>query len=140
MIKVVVDTNIIVSALLRSQSDPALIINLILGEHIILCLSKDIFAEYEEVLARPKFKQLDKKNVKKILRQLKKISLWVSPKKLVNIIKKDPDDNKFLECTLETGADFLITGNLKHFSFKKFRKTKIVTPLEFINFISKIFF
>jgi hypothetical protein len=62
-----------------------------------------------------------------------KEGLWVNPKNIVDIIKDDPKDNRFLECAQEAIADFLITGNKKHFSnLNKFKDTLIVSPHEFI--------
>ena len=50
----------------------------------------------------------------------------------------DPDDNKFLECALEANADFLITGNKKHFPLKSFHRTRIVSPRDFIDTALKV--
>ncbi|MBI5607038.1 MAG: PIN domain-containing protein [Deltaproteobacteria bacterium] len=50
----------------------------------------------------------------------------------------DPDDNAFLECALESKADFLITGNIHHFPEKKFRNTSIVPPAEFVSHAAKL--
>jgi putative PIN family toxin of toxin-antitoxin system len=138
MLKVVIDTNIIVSALLKTQSNPALIISIILRRNYKLCLSEEIFSEFEEVLARDKFKHLDRLKVKELLSTLKKNSLWVVPKISVNDVAKDPADNAFLECALETGADFLITGNIHHFPVKQFHQTRIVSPGEFLDLITKL--
>ena len=52
MLRVVVDTNVIVSALLKAESDPALIVSLIFNQEIEVCLSDEIYREYREVLAR----------------------------------------------------------------------------------------
>lgn len=131
MLKVVIDTNIIVSALLKTQSNPALIISIILQRNYKLCLSEEIFSEFEEVLARDKFKHLDRLKVKELLSTLKKNSLWVVPKISVNDVAKDPADNAFLECAFETGADFLITGNIHHFPVKQFHQTRIVFQVNF---------
>ncbi len=138
MIKVVVDTNVVISALLKANSIPALIVSLILQKQLRLCLSDDIFTEYRDVLDRYKFKDLDQSSVMELLNQLKKQALWVMPQVPVDVIKRDPSDNKFLECALESKADYLVTGNTEHFPFEKFHKTRIVTPRELINFITKI--
>ena len=135
MFKVVLDTNIIVSALLKENSIPAFILLLTLQDKIRLYLTNEIFSEYQGVLKRKKFKSLSSAKVDRLLSQIKKQALWVKPRILVNAIQKDPADNKFLECAAEADADFLITGNTRHFSFKQFNKTKIVTPREFINLI-----
>lgn len=140
MLKVVLDTNVIVSALLKSYSIPALIVSLVLQKNIKLCLSQDIFGEYQEVLARDKFKKLEKEKVGKLLDNLKTQALLVKPAMPVNLIKKDPADNKFLECAQSSKADYLITGNTKHFPMGSFRETKILTPAEFSAiFISYLF-
>ena len=132
MIRVVVDTNVIVSALLKAGSDPALIVSLILGEEITLCLSEEIWKEYGGVLARNKFARLDRASVAEFLDRLKASALWVEPRIKVNRIKEDPADNAFLECALAAEAHFFITGNRKHFSFPKFRKCRIVSPREML--------
>lgn len=133
MLKVVVDTNVVISALLAPYGNPALIISLILQKELALCLSSEIFAEYQEVLSRNKFKKLNKAAVKRLLKDLKKHSIQVLPKVSVRLIQNDPADNKFLECALASNADFIITGNIKHFSFKKFHRASIATPSEFLS-------
>ena len=138
--KIVVDTNVIVSALLRSGSNPALVVSLIARKEIKLCLSEDIFSEYQKVLARPKFKRIDQKRVKKLLLQMKIEALWVEPQMSVDAIKDDPADNKFLECALQSGAEFIITGNTRHFPFSKFKGSLILTPREFLEYIAKSIF
>lgn len=138
MLKVVLDTNIIVSAFHTKDGSPALILSLVLDGQLKPCLSDDIFTEYREVLSRDRFKYLDQVAVRKVLSELKKKALMVCPKTTLDLTKDDPEDNKFLESALEAKADFIITGNAKHFPFKKFRKTHIVTPSEFVQAIAKL--
>ena len=140
MFKLVVDTNIVVSALLKPDSLPDLIINMILNKKFTLCLSEDIFNEYQEVLGRGKFKSLNQAKTRSLLLKIKKNAKLVKPSVSVDIIKSDPEDNKFLECALEAQADYFITGDIKNFSFKKFRNIPIVTPREFLNIIVKMSF
>jgi len=139
MIKVVIDTNVLVSALLKPDSVPELVISLVLENQLILCLTEPIVAEYEEVLDRPKFKKLDRHKVKSLISRLKDQARWVEPKTRLHVTKHDPEDNKFLECALAVGADFLITGNTKHFPPKRFKKTLIMSPAEFLSVIAKAF-
>ena len=126
MLKVVLDTNVLVSALLKPDSMPELILSLILSGEILLCLSEPISAEYEEVIKRDKFKKLDQRKVKELLSRLKSQAQWVEPKVHLQVTLADPGDNKFLECADKAGADFLITGNLRHFPAGKFKKTAIL--------------
>lgn len=141
MIKIVLDTNVFVSALLTPNGKPELIIRLVFAGQAELYLTEAIFEEYAEVLARKKFKdKIAPARLKEAKAQLRKISKWIEPQKAVHVLTDDPDDNIFLECALECKADFLITGNTKHFPFSSFHETKIVSPDEFIQAISKKIF
>ncbi len=137
MLKIVVDTNVIVSAFLKPYSNPALILALIAQQEVNLCLSKNILTEYQEVFTYQKFKHLNQDKVKIFLSQIERDALWIEPQLTVNILKDDPEDNKFLECALAAKADFLITGNTKHFPLHSFYHTRIVTPAKFLRYYSK---
>jgi putative PIN family toxin of toxin-antitoxin system len=132
MLRVVLDTNIIISSFHRKEGNPALVVALLLDNKFKLCLSEEIFAEYRDVLGRDRFKYLDQAAIKRILARLKKNALWVCPKTTIEAIKDDPEDNKFRASALESQADFLVTGNTKHFPFRKFHMTRIATPGEFV--------
>ncbi|SPJ14515.1 conserved hypothetical protein [Syntrophobacter sp. SbD2] len=138
MLKAVIDTNVLVSALLKPDSLPELILSLILEGEIVLCLSQPIAMEYEEVLAREKFKKLGRQKVKALLSRLKSQARWVEPTIRLQAAKGDPEDDKFLECAVEAEADFFITGNIKHFPPGKFKGTSILRPAEFLSVIAKM--
>jgi len=125
------DTNVLVAALWKENSLPAFILARIRKGKIRLCFSKEIFEEYEEVLQREKFHQI-KREVAPLLTSFRKGSLLVKPKGKITEAN-DPDDNNFLECALEAKADFLITGNIKHFPYKRLHRTRIVSPRDFID-------
>lgn len=135
MLKVVLDTNVLVSALLKENSLPAFILALIRKKKLLLCLTEEIFKEYVDVLRREKFYQIEKES-KPLLSALKKESLMVKPGSKIAVITDDPEDNKFLECAVEAKAVFLITGNTKHFP-KSFHRTKIVNPRQFVEITLK---
>jgi putative PIN family toxin of toxin-antitoxin system len=138
MLKVVVDTNVLVSAILKPDSVPELVLSLVLSGEIVLCLSEPIATEYEEVLKRPKFKKLDQGKVKELLSRLRSEAHWVDPKIRLLVTRADPEDNKFLECAVEAEADFLITGNTKHFPPGKFQETVIVNPAQFLPVVARL--
>lgn len=144
MLRVILDTNIVISALHKPDSDADIILNLALdqeAELLQLCLSEAIFEEYQQVLSRNKFMYLDRTKTQVMLAAIRQVGLCVLPKVNVDLIKADPEDNKFLECAMAARADFFITGNTRHFPFKKFQITRIVTPREFIEFeIVRLFF
>ena len=140
MLKIVIDTNVLVSGLIKPDSTSELVILMVLNNQVMMFITDDIFKEYEQVLSRGKFgKYLNAKNINSFLSQVKRCAKVVSPKVQVDLVKDDPADNKFLECTLAAEADFFITGNIKHFPFKKFHKTRIVTPSEFLNIMIDVF-
>ena len=129
MIRVVLDTNIIVSACLTPGGAPATIVELALLGEFALCISPDVFSEYREVLARPKFaRQRDRIDV--LLRGIGEIAVTVTPK---NAISASPDenDNRFLECADGAKADFLVTGNPRHFPMSM-GSVRIITAREFL--------
>lgn len=129
MLKAVYDTNVIVSAHLKAESWPAIISSLALQDKVKLFVYEEILKEYQEVLLREKFR-LDPEKIKKSMTLLKRHSVFVKSKTSL-AATLDPDDDKFLERALEAGANFLITGNKKHFPKSELKGIKIVSPIEF---------
>jgi uncharacterized protein len=125
----VYDTNVIVSAVLKPGSIPASLVALAMKGSVRLFLSPEILEEYREVLNRPKF-CFDPDTVAIFLRELEHAAVMVSPAKRVTHAL-DEADNRFLECAEEARANYLVTGNRKHFPFPEFAGAKIVSPAEF---------
>lgn len=133
MHKVVLDTNVIISACISSVNAPGLIIDkLFFEDKITLCLSQDVLDEYLEVLKRPKFQKISSfsKNAQKFVHYLHKSAEWYNPQVKYQDAH-DVDDNIFLELAVEASADFLITGNLKDFPTPDFKNIRIVSPSEY---------
>lgn len=124
----VIDTNVLVSALLKFQSIPGQIIKEVLVGDLIPLLCDEILDEYREVLARPKFK-FDKNDVEILINGIINRGIFVDAKSVVEFIP-DPDDAVFYEVVMEgrkkNSNSYLVTGNIKHFPVKPF----IVTPKE----------
>jgi putative PIN family toxin of toxin-antitoxin system len=133
-LRVVYDTNVVVSALLKENSNPALLIRLALNGNILSCLSQLVLDEYEEVLKRPKF-SFNPATVDEFLRDLRNRALIVAPSRRVHVAL-DEADNRFLECAHAARATYLVTGNRKHFPFTAFGKTQIVSPAELIGILA----
>jgi uncharacterized protein len=132
MIKVVIDTNVVVSGNLVGEGPSAAILDLAANQKIRMFTSPAILAEYEEVLHRPRLK-LDPSRIAASLTVIREISTEVAPTHSLKISKHE-SDNRFYECAEAARADYLITGNTQHFS-KDHRGTKVVTPREFIDLI-----
>ena len=128
--KVVVDTNVIVSGFLGGIRAPAEVLTLILSREIVIVYDERIFLEYREVLSRTKFK-FRKSSIAAFLDVIQKTgSLSQAYSQPFDL--PDSDDNMFLETAAATHVDCVITGNLKHFPFEKRQGVKVVSPAEFI--------
>jgi putative PIN family toxin of toxin-antitoxin system len=129
-VKIVLDTNVIVSGLLKSKGNPAVVLSLALSGAIQICHDRRILAEYSEVLARPRFK-FDSKRVGEVLAKLSGDGIPVTPSQLV-LDLPDSDDEAFLAVALGASADFLVTGNVADYPPDKRRGICIATPAEFV--------
>jgi len=130
MIRVVLDTNVIVSALLQPLGPPAAVFLLVAGGMIQMCVSGDVYAEYEEVIRRPHLARTEEV-ITATLQTIREKGLWVKPTETIEACS-DPDDDIFLECADAARADYLVTGNLKHFPLS-WASTQIVTPRRFLD-------
>jgi predicted nucleic acid-binding protein len=93
-------------------------------------VSGDVYAEYDEVIRRPRFRR-SSDEIEAALRAVRERGFWVKPTGKV-LACSDPDDDVFLECAQAAGADYLFTGNVKHFP-SAWAGTKIVTPRQFLD-------
>ena len=132
MIRVVIDTNIVVSALLQPEGLPAAVLLMALSGQLQLYFSDAIFEEYAEVIRRPRLK-LPLDVIQDALRSIRKLGHWVKPDARVEECI-DPDDNVFLECAQVAEADYLVTGNKRHFP-DRWKKTRVVSARELIEFV-----
>jgi uncharacterized protein len=132
MQRLVIDTNVFVSALIQRGYPYLITRELFSNNDIQLCVSDEILEEYYDVLNREKFQKflgfIGKAQL--LLANIKRKAIKHYPDVKINLIK-DLDDNKFLELSETCKANFLITGNTNDFTFKEYKTTKIVTPKEF---------
>lgn len=138
MYKIVLDTNIFISAVLKKQSNPGRIIDLVKEEKLTLVLSSDILSEIEAVLSYPKIKKihgLTPKGIESHLKWLESISETVIPAERFDIIQEDPSDNIYLECAVSGQADFIISGDHHLTDLKAFQKIRILNPADFLRII-----
>jgi len=129
-LRLVIDTNVLVSAAIKPTGLQRTVLLLAMTKPARLYVSRPIMEEYTDVLARPELK------IRKGLRQqlvqlIKNHSYVVAPTRRLEVTG-DPDDNIFLECADAARADYLVTGNQRHFP-RFWKKTKIITAREFIS-------
>ena len=129
LIRVVLDTNVVVSAVLTRGGLESHILRLALNGELRPYASLPILREYAEVLARAKFR-LTKSAQQQIVEGIRRATIIVAPKPHL-LVCSDPEDNMFLECAEAAHADYLITGNLRHFP-AAWKSTRVVSSRQFL--------
>jgi uncharacterized protein len=132
-LRVVIDTNIVVSAAIKPDGLQRVVFLLAITKPARLYVSTPIVAEYREVLWRPEL-QIRKGLRQQLLQLIEKQTYSVHPGKRLQVTA-DPNDNMFLECADAARADYLVTGNLRHFP-RFWKKTKIITSREFLSLVA----
>ena len=134
MQKIILDTNVLVSALIQKNRPYFIVYNCLLEGFVDICISDDLFKEYLDVLNRPKFRKYSNfiAHAEYVLAQVESKATIYFPKEKFDVIK-DKDDNKLLELAAESKADFIITGNSNDFTMPKFKDTMIVSPKDYWN-------
>lgn len=133
----VIDTNVLVSALLKWDSIPGQVVQQTYAHEIIPVFNDSILQEYKEVLSREKF-HFPKETVEFLLSRLKTIGENMTTVESLVGNFPDPKDVVFFEVTMEknkTDDAFLVTGNLKHFP----KHPKVVTPAEMLRILDANF-
>jgi putative PIN family toxin of toxin-antitoxin system len=133
MLKAVLDTNVVLSAHLNTGGPPAVIFDLIFARFFRCFVSNPLLEEYEEVLKRPRF-GLDAREIATSLRLMRNVAVLVAPRKRLQITT-DPDDNKVLECALEARADYVVTGNIRHYP-QQFQDIRVILPRRFMTLLA----
>jgi putative PIN family toxin of toxin-antitoxin system len=129
-LRIVLDTNVIVSGLLNPEGNPGRILDLALAGEITLLADDRILAEYRAVLRRPKF-GFDSADVSGFLEFLESQSERVVA---IPLRSKLPDesDRAFLEVALAGAAEALVTGNVRHYRVARVGRLPIDSPAEFV--------
>ena len=139
--KIVIDTNVVISGLISPSGTPAQIIDLWILNEFTVCLSTEIMEEYLSVLLRPKFQRMGtSKERYGLISELVKLenTMMVKPDFQLDIVIEDPDDNIFLECALEAKAEIIISGDDHLLNLGEFQGIYIFRPIEFLQkFFSK---
>jgi uncharacterized protein len=130
---IVLDTNVLVSALLKRNSAPGKILDAILEGKLQIALDDRILDEYQRVLRRPRFR-IASEQVDFVLSSISQTALWVvnTPINFPPEQVLDPGDLPFSETAICSKAEVLVTGNLKHFTYLHDYPLKVLLPQEFI--------
>jgi putative PIN family toxin of toxin-antitoxin system len=132
-LRLVIDTNVLVSAAIKPEGLQRTVVLLALTKPARWYITDAIFSEYTRVLARPELKI--RRGLRQQLAQLiKNHTHIVAPSRLPEVTT-DPADNIFVECADAARADYLITGNQRHFP-RFWKGTKVITSREFLSIIA----
>ena len=132
-LRLVIDTNVVISAVLKPEGIQRTVVLLALAKPARWYVSDAILSEYAVVLARPEL-QIRRSLRQQLLQLIKNHARVVVPSRLSQVTI-DPADNVFVECADAARADYLVTGNERHFP-KFWKNTKIISSREFLNIIA----
>ena len=132
-LRLVIDTNVVVSAALKPEGLQRTVVLLAMTKPTRWYVSDPIVSEYATVLARPELK-IRKSLRQQFLQLIENHAHVVTPSRLGQVTL-DPADNIFIECADRARADYLITGNQRHFP-KFWKNTKIINSSEFLSVIA----
>ena len=129
MLKVVIDTNVFISAFYLPESRPANVVLLARRKTILNLISPQILKEVERIIKKKLL--WDNSKTQSAVRRIKNFSEEVHPQERLAIIVDDPD-NRILECAVAGQADFIISGDKHLLNLKNFQGINVVTPADFL--------
>lgn len=142
--KVVLDTNVLISARIGKNGNPARILRHILehGPEIELLTSTDLLAEVRCVFHYPRIKrkyQLQNDDITLYLQNVEEASTLVEVQNVLPVIADDPDDDRVLACAYEGDADFIVSGDPHLLALQEYEGTEIVGPRDFLAILEEEF-
>ncbi len=134
MIRAVIDTNVLVSAMLSPSGNEALVLLGVIQGLVHPCLSQSIIDEYQSVLERPKF-SFPPAAIDQLIVTLRTKGEIFHPR-VFSSVSPDPADTKFLHCALAANADFIVTGNKRDFPDAPYGTIRVVSAGELLDRIT----
>jgi len=137
VIRVVLDTNVLVSGALRPTSVPARVLSLIHEARIRPVVDGRILEEYREVLARPRLKIPVGVTIE-LLRRFSEVAEHVrvdaaAVSRLDRVVLRDPDDRPFMEVAVSAAVGVIVTGNTSHFPHRALSPVRVITPRQLLD-------
>ena len=138
--RVVIDTNVVVSSLIKRTGNPIQLMELAQAKRFDVIVSDEVLGEYISVLQRPNMLPLhglESSSVAQVVWDLFSLAFHVSPTESLRVVNEDPKDDKFIECAVDGGADFLVSGDRHLLTLGSFQGIPIVTRAMFIAFLEQ---
>jgi putative PIN family toxin of toxin-antitoxin system len=139
--KVVLDTNIVISRFLSPHGSPAQIMALLEQGIFELSVSADILAEYEKALNYDHIRKRHGFTFEEIAHWVQNIKRHIDLVPINDMVvtaSRDPDDNKFLECAIAGGADYIVSGDAHLLSLGEYKGVRIISPADFLAVLSRL--
>lgn len=136
--KAILDANLFVSATIASQGKPAQILDAWRARRFGLVIREDILEEIREVLCRPHIRkrhQWAQEEIDCFLAGLGELATITPGELEVKVVADDSDDNMYLACAVEGGADYIVSGDQHLLKLGAFEGIKIVTPAQFLEIL-----
>ena len=133
--RVVLDANVLVSAVISRQGSPGRILDLWEKDVFDLIVSPKIIKELERVIHYPKIQEkyhLPEGHIEKFLGLIGSLAIVVNPAQGIEVIEKDPPDNRYLECAKESQASYIVTGDKHLLELKEYEGVVILPPAGFL--------
>ena len=140
MIRVVLDANVFVSALLSPRGIPAKILSAWRDERFHLVMSPAILQEIDRVLRYSKIRRRHRwreKRLKNFIEDLAHLTILTPGDLTLTLIAEDPSDNRYIECAIEGAADYLVSGDQHLLRLGVHQKTAILTPRAFLDILKR---
>jgi len=133
MIRVVIDTSVLVSAVISPTGPNARLFDFIAAKQLRPYLTEAILEEYSRVFEYERLQHLDKRRVARLRSVLKRTAVEVKPRGRLKISGHE-DDNRIYECAAAAKADYIVTENTKHFR-KPYKTTRIVNARQLLELL-----
>ena len=135
MIRVVVDTNVLVSRYLSPTRVPSQVLRRWQQKAFDLVVSELILAEYRKVLAYNHVRRIHRLTDEELAREvqnLRELALIVETSQDLHVVADDPADDKFVEAAVVGGADFIVSGDRHLLQVRSFQGVRVLTPVAFL--------
>ena len=134
--RVVLDTNVLISALITRKGTPGQLLEKMKSEEFFLVLSEQVFSELIRVLDYPhlrsRYRYTDEQK-ERFLHSLRSVAIWVNAPETLSVVAEDESDNRFVELAVAGQARYIVTGDQKHLlKLRHYQGIDIVSPVEFL--------
>ena len=137
--RIVLDTNVIVSRFLSPAGAPAKVLDLWKKKgYFDVVVSEEILQEYARALTYPHIQarhQIPAREIETNIHTFSDIAILVVPTEQITIVKDDPDDNTFIACALAGNAEYIVSGDRDLLTVRTYKGIRILTPATFLTLI-----